>query len=488
MLTGWRLQISKFFIIPQRYIMAIMGFLAIVNAYTMRVSLSIAITEMVVPSSSNQTYEDDSCPADPSGSPAAVTNTDKLYDWDEQTQGLILGSFYWGYLITHLPGGIIAEKFGGRYTLGLGILSTAIFTILTPIVITSTNGDWRVLVALRVIEGLGEGTTYPALNVLLAKWVPSSERARLGTLVYAGGQIGTIVSNLISGTLIHNTHDWASVFYLFGGLGLVWVVLWHLLCYSSPETHPFISDEEKEFLRKELGSVSNEKLATPWRAILTSVPLWALVAAQIGHDWGFYTMVTDLPKYMKDVLKFDVQSNGLWNSIPYVVMWIVSMLFGWVCDWLITNKYLGVTMARKLFTGIASMGPAVFIMAASYSGCDKYLSVAMFTIGMGFMGTFYCGMKVNGLDLSPNFAGTIMAISNGIGAITGIVSPSIVGHLTPQHTMTQWRTVFWISFAVFSVTSVIYTFFASGEEQWWNNPKTHDKQNEAESGKKEVTT
>lgn len=74
---------------------------------------------------------------------------------------------------------------------------------------------------------------------------------------------------------------------------------------------------------------------------------------------------------------------------------------------------------------------------------------------MGFMGTFYPGMKVNPLDLSPNYAGrfhfhlffvlcvfpilnsiqftgTLMAITNGIGAITGILSPYIVGVMTPN--------------------------------------------------------
>lgn len=79
-----------------------------------------------------------------------------MYDWDEKTQGLILSSFYWGYVVTHLPGGILAEKFGGKYSLGLGILSTAIFTLLTPAVVTLSNGDWRWLVGLRVLEGLGE--------------------------------------------------------------------------------------------------------------------------------------------------------------------------------------------------------------------------------------------------------------------------------------------------------------------------------------------
>lgn len=78
------------------------------------------------------------------------------------------------------------------------------------------------------------------------------------------------------------------------------------------------------------------------------------------------------------------------------------------------------------------MGPAIFIIAASYAGCEREVVVTLFTVGMGFMGTFYCGMKVNALDLSPNNAGTLMAIVNGIGAITGIITPYLVGALTGE--------------------------------------------------------
>ncbi|KAK4874858.1 hypothetical protein RN001_014218 [Aquatica leii] len=485
MLIGWRLSLSKWFLIPQRYIVAIMGFLAVLNAYTMRIALSIAITEMVVPSNGS-TAADGSCdaPGNTSSGPI-ISNGDDLYDWDEETQGIILSSFYWGYVITHMPGGILAEKFGGKYSLGIGILSTAIFTLLTPIV--ARVGDWKWLCFLRVCVGLGEGTTFPALNAILAKWVPVGERSRLGSLTFAGSLLGTVLGNSVSGILIKQTQDWASVFYLFGGLGVVWFVIWTLLCYSDPDSHPFISDKEKEFLDKELASVSNENKDIPWKAIWTSVPLWALVAAQIGHDWGFFTMVTDLPKYMKDVLKFRIDENGLWSSLPYVVMWLVSVGCGWLCDWLIKKNYMHITFARKFFTTVASIGPAVFIVGAGYSGCDRYLAVALFTIAMGLMGTFYCGMKVNALDLSPNFAGTLMAIVNGIGAISGIITPYLIGALTSEHTLEQWRLVFWITLGVLAVTNVIYVIFASGEEQVWNEIKKkqaeYDKHVDLEIGK-----
>lgn len=71
-------------------------------------------------------------------------------------------------------------------------------------------------------------------------------------------------------------------------------------------------------------------------------------------------------------------------------------------------------------------------MLASYAGCDRTMVIIYFTLAMGIMGTFYPGMKVNPLDLSPNYAGTLMAITNGIGAITGIIAPTLVGLMTPN--------------------------------------------------------
>ena len=149
---------------------------------------------------------------------------------------------------------MIAERFGGKYSLGLGILCTAIFTFVTPWVIYATDGHWGWGVVVRVIEGLGEGTTFPALNVLLAKWVPLHERSKIGTLVFAGSQIGTVLGNALSGALISATRDWASVFYVFGALAILWVFIWMVLCYPDPETHPFITDKEKEYLRKHIGT------------------------------------------------------------------------------------------------------------------------------------------------------------------------------------------------------------------------------------------
>lgn len=126
------------------------------------------------------------------------------------------------------------------------------------------------------------------------------------------------------------------------------------LCYSDPESHPYISEKEKDYLRQELGQLERDKTLppTPWRMILTSAPMISLVICQIGHDFGYFSMVTDLPKYMADVLRFNIKENGAYTSYPYVLMWFVSLGSGVLSDWVITKGYITVTNSRKLFTTV----------------------------------------------------------------------------------------------------------------------------------------
>lgn len=62
-------------------------------------------------------------------------------------------------------------------------------------------------------------------------------------------------------------------------------------------------------------------------------------------------MVSDLPKYMSEVLRFAIQDNGIWSSLPYFVMWIVSITSGFLSDFMIHHN-ITITAARKIFTGI----------------------------------------------------------------------------------------------------------------------------------------
>ncbi|OWR51223.1 putative sodium-dependent phosphate transporter [Danaus plexippus plexippus] len=420
MIPKWRRQITKLFLIPQRYVLGIMGLLAVCNAYTMRVCLNLAVTQMVNNTKNEESHFDpDACP-DESEIFVNGTVTSKphaIFEWSESTQGLILSGFYYGYAITHVPGGYLAERYGGKWTLGIGLLSTAIFTLLTPIVVKAGGATW--LFILRVLQGMGEGPTMPALMIVLARWVPPHERSRQGAVVFGGAQIGNIFGSFMSGFLMAGGGDWANVFYFFGCFGILWFVAW------------------------------------------------------VGHDWGYYTMVTDLPKYMTDVLKFNIATTGTLTAIPYLAMWISAFIFGWVCDVCVQRNWHSIKTGRIIHTTIAATGPAICIILASYAGCDRFAAVAYFIASMALMGGFYSGMKVNALDLAPNYAGSLTAMINGTSTISGIITPYLIGLLTPDSTLKQWRVAFWVCFAVLVGTNVIYNIWADGKQQWWDDVRQY---------------
>uniref|UniRef100_A0A224XBP6 Putative inorganic phosphate cotransporter n=1 Tax=Panstrongylus lignarius TaxID=156445 RepID=A0A224XBP6_9HEMI len=459
---------------PQRYVMSILCFAGLALTYIMRFCIGLVITEMVVPIHiARPGYHDpDACPIVSN----STTHPDKEggeFQWSESTQGLILSSFFWGYVITQVPGGILADKFGGKLILGIGLAVSSIGTIITPLV--ARLGGSPGFITVRVLMGLGQGVIYPSLHVLAAKWVPTEERGRLGCFIFAGANFGNVISMSLTGLILGQFHGgWPVVFYVYGTLGLGWLCLWYFFAYSSPLEHPSLSDHEAKYLREYSQSVNIDEAlrdSTPWRSILTSLPLWALIIGQIGHDWGLFTIITDLPKYMKSVMHFTITENGLLLSLPYLLMWIVAILSGYLVDWMLRKKFFGRTTTRKIFTTLASAGPALGIVGATYAGCNRSAATASFIVGMGFMGFFYPSLKVNALDLSPNFAGTLSALVMGIGAVSGILTPYLVGILTPESTLKQWRLVFWISVGVLIVTNIIYVIAGSGEVQSWNNPK-----------------
>ena len=77
------------------------------------------------------------------------------------TSGWVLSSFFYGYILTQLPGGFIATRLSGKHVFGLGVLLTALLTLLTPIAAVT---DIRLLIALRVLEGICE-VQFSAISV-----------------------------------------------------------------------------------------------------------------------------------------------------------------------------------------------------------------------------------------------------------------------------------------------------------------------------------
>ena len=200
--------------------------------YGLKVNLSVALVAMVNHSAiSNETksLED--------------SNTEELSDgpfvWNNKEQGAILGAYFLGYFVTQIPGGRMAELYSGKYVFLVAVLMNTIGTLLSPV---SAFLDYRVLMAIRVFEGFGGGFTFPAMNVLIAAWSPPEERSTIASIEFSGASLGTVASMMSSG-IINTLCGWEFVFYIQGGLSLIWCILWLLFVADSPSSHKYIKEK-----------------------------------------------------------------------------------------------------------------------------------------------------------------------------------------------------------------------------------------------------
>eukprot|EP00092_Neocalanus_flemingeri_P030040 GFUD01032614.1.p1 GENE.GFUD01032614.1~~GFUD01032614.1.p1 ORF type:complete len:475 (-),score=61.04 GFUD01032614.1:7-1431(-) len=450
-----------------RHMVIFMGFLGFANVYAMRVNLSVAIVAMVNNTAlpKENTSVSDSCPNIHHNTTHKDTS-DGPFDWDEQQQGTILGMFFYGYVLTQVPGGRLAELFGGKWLFGIGILITAVFTLLTPV---AANHSLYFLYAVRIIEGLGEGVTFPAMLAMLARWSPPQERSRFTSFTYAGAAFGTVISMPASGYLCDYV-GWESVFYVFGAIGIVWFVGWCFLVFDGPDVHPRISEEEKAFIQSSLIECETGKPSSiPWLAIASSPAVWAITATHVTQNFGYYVLLTELPTYMKNILHFDMHSNAILSGVPYLCMWLFSIVGSITVDHIIGKNYLSTTVARKVANTIATMGPALALLGASFVGCHPTMAMVLLTIAIGCNGIIYSGEQSAMLDIANNFAGTLMGIINALGNTMGFLAPMVTGLIINHHdNVTRWKHLFWIASATYAFGNTIFAIFGTSVEQKWN--------------------
>ncbi|XP_074641328.1 LOW QUALITY PROTEIN: uncharacterized protein LOC141899073 [Tubulanus polymorphus] len=455
--------------------LAFIVFFGFFNLYAMRVNMSVAVVCMVnqtavkALSSENGTndFQDKVNCSTNLGFGRKSSFEEGEYVWMKETQGLILSSFFWGYIATQLPGGLLAFRFGGKIVFGVCMAIAALGTLLSPVAATVSP---YFLILVRVIVGLGEGVAFPAMNSIWAAWAPPLERSRLTSSSYAGMQIGTVVTLALSGVLCEFA-EWSSIFYISGGICLVWCVLWFALVYNTPEDHPRISTTEKEYIQNSLhGQIidAQKDLKIPWSDIVRSAPVWGLVVAHLSATWLFYTFLTNIPSYINDVLELDIKSNGVFSAITYVLMWLFITLTGIVSDFLRSKSFLSTTTIRKLMFSIGLFLPSVLVIALGFVDCSRtILALALLTAGVATMGCSVSVILCNHVDIAPRFSGILFGITNTFATMAGFVAPAVVGAVANHQSREEWQIVFYICAAIASTGAIIYLIIGSAEIQDW---------------------
>lgn len=414
--------------VPQRHLVILMSAIAVFICYIDRINISVAIIPM-----------------------------SEEFGWGPQIQGTVLSSFFVGYLLLQIAGGKLADRFGGKVVLGIGVLMWSLFTILTPI---SASFGIAILILNRILMGMGEAVTFPSIYALLARWVPDSERARAMGAVNSGIPLGTVFA-LLATPWIVQTFGWEWAFYSFGIIGILWFFVWQKLISSTPVDNPNISSGELAHIQSE-GEPSKIDKAPPLKILIKSPAIRAIMVAHFCNNWSLFLLLSWLPTFINKGLGVDYASVGMFTMIPFITSFVFYNISGSVADHMI-KKGMSIIKVRKIMQTISLGGMTAAMMSVGYSD-SIWMAIGIMTIGNILGSAAIGGFVVNHMDIAPKYAGTLMGVTNTVAAvpvIIGVYAAGLILELTGS-----WILVFQLAGLVSVIGMIYYLRHASAEKQF----------------------
>ncbi|KAK9791572.1 hypothetical protein WJX73_008883 [Symbiochloris irregularis] len=383
----------------------------------------------------------------------AIIPMSRDFGWDSTTAGLVQSSFFWGYMLTQIPGGWVTSRLGGRRVLPAGVGLWSLATAIVPFSAGTIPG----LLMSRAAVGLGEGVAPSAATDMVARIGKSSERSRSISFIFSGLHVGSLAGLLVAPQLIDH-FGWQTVFFIFGLVGLGWTWWWERLMAGiaarEPEAATLLSED-----RSGGGDAAN---IVPWRAFLRNRPVQALACTHFCNNWFHYTMLAWLPTFFTDTLSMNITQAAQISLLPPVAALAASIVAGPAADSLIEAGW-EVERVRKLAQLVAFMGPATCLLTAMAID-DGYVTVGLITAALGLASFSLAGLYCNHADLSPKHAAVLLGLTNTVGAVPGIIGVAVTGALLDA--TGSWPVALFVpSIGFFLLGSTAFTAFGRAEQQ-----------------------
>jgi len=355
-----------------------------------------------------------------------------------------------------------------------GIALWSAGTLATPFAAAQSN--MAVLLTARALVGASESVVIPTIQRLLSNWVPADKKGIAVAVVFSGFQVGTILSYSISPSVIDAFNgDWRSLFYLYGSLGIGFLLPWLTLSQDEPA-----SIAQTKQLSPAAGNVESEVSAleqakevfqsAPWKDFVRSKGVWAMFLAHAANNWGLYNNLAWTPIFYNEQYGLNVKESAILLVVPSIVGAIGGLGAGTIADNMIQNMEDAtveeVTKVRKLFQGIALYGPAACLAILSLNIPEEpWVAQALLagTVGMQSFNAAGYG-SANQEKAGEKWTGLLYSITSLPSVIIGTFSVYLTGKLLDA-TDQNWSYVFGINAVVFVIGATAFvTLYDSKKE------------------------
>ncbi len=334
--------------------------------------------------------------------------------------GWITAAFQLGVMMQPLCGYVL-DVIGLK--MGFAIFATA-WSLLT--MAHGLAHNWPILMGLRGLLGLAEGSANPAGMKAVAEWFPARERGHAGGVYNIGASLGSMLAPpLVAWAILF--WNWQMAFVLTGALGLVWVAAW-LKFYQSPATHPALSDEERAYIAAGQEShLSGDGAKPDFRQLLKQRNFWGIALPRFLADPTWGTLAFWVPLYLTTVRGFDLTAIAMFAWLPFVAA-DLGCLFGPTVASFLHRRGLSLLNARR---GAFTVG-AVMMVGMAFVGRveSPYMAIALLCLGGFAHQTLSVTVITMASDLfRRNEVATVAGMAGTMGNLGVLIFSLLIGAL-----------------------------------------------------------
>lgn len=321
--------------------------------------------------------------------------------------GYLFSSFLWLYVVCLVPMGMIVDRLGTRLVNAAGIGVWSIATALTGLA-----SGFGMLIATRVMMGIGESTTYPASGRVIREWIPLRERALFAAVFNSGAYFGPAIGGLVLASLV-SAAGWRATFLVCAAIGFVWLLAW-MIWFRKPEEVSWLSAEERAFILRERdggarGAPANGT-SIGLRGLLGSTSMLGLMLTQGCAVYTQYFFLTWLPNYLQTERGMSMLKSGALMAIPFIGAVILTVLLGKLSDSLLTEESACNGGRRRLGALLMLFGSVILLTPLVN---NVYLVLVLITIALGGV--------ASAVALNIALIGDLLRTSADSGRATGLL-------------------------------------------------------------------
>jgi MFS transporter, ACS family, hexuronate transporter len=346
------------------------------------------------------------------------------FHWSNTDYAAIVIAFRIAYSLGQTVCGRLIDRVGTRSGITLTVAAYSLISIFTPLA-----QGLRSFAFFRFLLGAGESANWPAATKAVSEWFPKSERGLATALFDSGSSIGgAIAPFLILG--IYTRWGWRPAFVVPGLLGFVWLIAWRWLYYP-PESHPFISAEERNMLladRPLIADLPKERLR--WRELLKIPQTWGVIVARTFTDPVWFFITDWFPIYL--IAKgFDLRGSLIAVWVPFIAADLGNFAGGAATGYLIKR---GWPVGRSRKAVVMAGGFGMMLLIPTIFTSNLYVITVLFALATFFYASFSTIAHVLPTDLFPSHLVASVSGLGGTGSGLGTIAAFfLVGRLADAH-------------------------------------------------------